>query len=41
MESNIDQVGVLEAEAMAWAIASKIKNSKAAYGYPGYAENVN
>jgi L-aminopeptidase/D-esterase-like protein len=38
VESNINVVGALAAEATARAIANAIRNTKSAYGYPGYAE---
>jgi L-aminopeptidase/D-esterase-like protein len=38
VESNINLVGALAAEAMARAVANAVRNAKSAYGYPGYAE---
>jgi len=38
VESNINLVGALAAEAMARAVANAIKNATSAYGYPGYGE---
>ncbi len=38
VESNINLVGALAAEAMARAVANAIRNAKSAYGYPGYEE---
>lgn len=38
VESNINLVGALAAEAMARAVANAIKHAESAYGYPGYEE---